>query len=117
MFDTLKEYKKALKRSENIFGYAIEAAKRECFEETGLITKKIRHIHTTTSGATVIWDLFYFVIDEFKKCKNGQNLENDEVVRLKWKTFEEVKQMCLSKEIKEDRTVGVLLRFLLAQPS
>ena len=112
VFDNLEEYKKAPDTKIDILKFAIEAAKRECLEETGLIVKNIKHYCTSHAGQTVAWDLFYFIVDNFEQSK--QNLEFGEVIYPEWKTFDEVKDFCLNNKIKEDRSVGVLLKFLMS---
>ncbi len=113
VFDSLKDYRSMLDKKEDILQYATESAKKECLEETGLIVNNIKHFQTTQAGATATWDLFYFIVDDFKESGEGQNLEIGEVIHPEWKTFEEVKEMCLNNDIKEDRTVGVLLKFFM----
>ncbi len=109
VFDTLDEYERH--RSQDILPFALEAAKRECKEETGLIPKAIRYFTTTHAGATIVWDLFYFIIDEFENSESGQELETGEIISVEWKIFEEVKKMCSEGDISEDRTIGVLFKF------
>ena len=117
VFDTLDEYEHH--RSQDMVPFAlltlhhylIEAAKRECKEETGLIPKTIKHFATTHAGATILWDLFYFIIDEFENSEGGQDLEAGEIITTEWKTVEEVKKMCTEGDISEDRTIGVLFKF------
>ena len=113
VFDSLKEYKTTISKKYNILKYAEEAAKKECAEETGLIPKRTRLFQTTKAGLTVEWDLFYFVVDDFDGSVKNQKLEDDEIIHPVWKTFEETKKMCLNNKVKEDRSVGVILRFLL----
>lgn len=113
VFDNLKEYQNSLNKKDNILKKSIEAAKKECIEETGLIAKNVRHYQTSHAGLTVIWDLYYFIVDDSKKHEKGQQLEHDEVIYPEWKKFEEVKKLCLNGKIREDRTVGILLKFLL----
>jgi len=113
VFNTLEEYKNALS-NKDILPFAIKAAKKECSEEVGIIANDLRHFQTAKAGANVEWDLFYFIVDNFKKSKK-QKLETGEVIYPKWKNFKEVKEMCLNNKIKEDRTVGVLLKFLLSK--
>ncbi len=112
MFDCLKDYKVALSENKDMLDCALDAAKKECLEETGLVAKRIRHVHTAHCGATVVWDLLYFVVDEFVESPSGQSLEDGEVIYPEWKTSDEVRQMCINGDIKEGRTVGFLLRFL-----
>jgi 8-oxo-dGTP pyrophosphatase MutT (NUDIX family) len=114
VFDTLEEYNRH--RTTDILPFAVEAAKRECKEETGLVAKKIKYFATAQSGATVVWDLIYFIIDEFEENKKGQELEVGEVVNIEWKSFKEVKKMCKEGDISEDRTLGILFKFFLQYP-
>ena len=107
VFDTLQEYKEAKDVKRNV----INAAKRECKEETGLLPIRMKLLCATHAGATIIWDLYYFVVDRFKTGK--QHLGDEEDIALEWKTFAQVKKLCLTGKISEDRTVGVLLRFLM----
>jgi len=111
VFDTLKEYREALESKKDILKFAIEAAKKECIEEAGIKAKSIKLFQIAKAGSTVVWDLFYFIVDDFEKTI--KKLEKGEIVFPEWKIFEEAKQMCLDNKIKEDRSVGVLLRFLL----
>lgn len=113
VFDTLDELNEALTEKKDLVDAARGAAEREAKEEVGVVIKNAKHIHTTAPGATVSWDLYYFLVEDFEEHADGQQLESGEVIHPEWKTFEEVKEMCLNKEIKEDKTVAVLLRFLL----
>lgn len=111
VFDTLDEYSQHL--SEDILPFAVEAVKRECREETGLLAKDIKYFLTAHSGATVIWDLMYFIINDFEESEAGQELETGEVIDIEWKTFEEVKELCKEGKISEYRSTGVLFKFFL----
>ena len=70
----------------------------------------MRHIHTSVAGLTIQWDLFYFVVDDF--TQGEQKPEDAEIIHPEWKTFDEAKQLCLEGKMSEDRSLGVLLRFL-----
>lgn len=113
VFDTLDEYRQHL--SQDILPFAIEAAKRECREETGLVAKNIKNFAIAQSGATVVWDLLYFIIDDFEEG-GTQKLEAGEVVNVEWKSFEGIKKLCKVGSITEDRTLGVLFKFFLQYP-
>lgn len=113
VFDSLKEYKNALKINIDINKCAIKAAKKECIEETGLIAKKIKFLRKANAGLTVFWDLLYFIVDKFSRNQNGQELEYAEEIYPEWKTFDEVKKLCLNDKIKEYRGVGVILSYIL----
>jgi ADP-ribose pyrophosphatase len=111
VFDSLKEYSKNI--GSNMMKHAISAAKKECIEETGLIVKNIKHFQTSKAGLTVDWTLYYFIVDKFAENPGGQQLEHGEDIKPEWKTFSEAKKLCLNGKMSEDRSVGVLLRFLL----
>lgn len=115
VFDTLQEYQQALRSGKNIQEEAHKAAVRECEEETGLTPLNMKLLHRTAPDATVIWNLFYFLVDDFQIRKTRQNPEEGEIIKWAWFPFDKVQKMCLNHEIKEDRTVAVLLTFLLTQ--
>ncbi len=110
VFDRLSDYRKALQNKTSLLDHAQRAAIKECREETGLIAENITHVHTSQAGATVVWDLYYFVIDRFQEHTTGQALEHGEVIYPEWKTIDEVKALCVNNQISEDRSVGVLLK-------
>ncbi len=111
VFDTMKEYE--VSSEHQIKEYSLKAAMKECLEETGIVPKKIKLMETAHAGATVLWDLYYFLVEEFEQHPEGQKLENGEEITVEWKSFEEVKELCLKKGIQEDRSVAVILRFIL----
>jgi 8-oxo-dGTP pyrophosphatase MutT (NUDIX family) len=113
VFDTLDEFEQA--RGRDILPSAKEAAIRECREEAGLVAETVSHFVTSKVGATVEWDLVYFIIDQFSESELGQELEAGEVIDVQWMDFEEAKELCRVGKISEDRTVGVLFRFFLNQ--
>lgn len=113
VFDRLDEYKDNLERNVEIGKCAIMAAKKECLEETGIIARKIRLFRKANAGLTVFWDLFYFIVEDFSMNPRGQELEDSEEIYPEWKTFKEIKKLCLNNKIKEYRTVGILLSYLM----
>jgi ADP-ribose pyrophosphatase len=112
VFDTLKEYNEFLAQKKDILEPAEAAAKREALEETGLEPESIEHFHTSTCGSTVVWDLIYFVVDKYSANSSLHHNDPGENIELVWMSLEEAKALCLSGKMQEDRTVGVLLRFL-----
>jgi ADP-ribose pyrophosphatase len=115
VFDTLNEYNETINNNSidiknNFLKYATIAAKKECREETGILPKKIKLYQIAKAGATIEWNLFYFIVEDFEEQE--QDLGVGEDISVSWKSFSEVKELCLKNKISEDRTVGVLLRFL-----
>ena len=48
------------------------------------------------------------------KLETGAQLEEDEIINgYMWYNFDEIIKMCKNEEIHEDRTVGVLLSYIL----
>ncbi|MBT5022498.1 NUDIX domain-containing protein [Candidatus Woesearchaeota archaeon] len=113
VFDNLENYASAIKNNDVLVKHAKRAAIKECLEETGIKVQNIELLQKAHAGTTIEWDLYYFIVDEFEVSESGQQLEHGEVIKPVWKTFDEIKEMCLNGQIKEDRTVGVLLKFIL----
>ncbi len=112
VFDSLDEYNAFLQTGEDVMPQAMIAAKKEAVEEMGIIVDSLSHIATSHCGATIEWDLFYFVVDGFHNDSDGQHLELGEHIEVVEVPLEQVKAMCLDGSIKEDRSVAVLLRYL-----
>ena len=109
VFDTLTEYRKYADK--DLTKFATAAVIKEVAEEVGLVCEKPRLIKVSKAGATIVWDLYYFEIIDFIKSK--QNLEEGEDITFNWYTFDEVKQFCLENQVQEDRSVAVILKYLL----
>lgn len=116
VFDEFASYSKYLNNEVELSQKIKEAVVLESKQEVGLITHtdKMKMFYKSVAGASVIWDLYYFEISEFQTSSSGQELEEGEKIDAPiWLTFEEVKQMCLSGKVNEDRSVAVLLRYIL----
>ncbi|MCA9355927.1 NUDIX domain-containing protein [Candidatus Nomurabacteria bacterium] len=112
VLDTFEEYEKYLNINipeETI----IISGKKELEEEVGLAAKNIKIIEKSVCGATVQWDLFYLLVEEFDMVKNKENHETEDILCHKWFTDKEVIEMCKNGSISEDRSVAVLLKYLL----
>lgn len=114
VFDSLQEFNSFLTTGQNILVPALAAAKKEAEEEAGIKIEDIKHFATSTCGATMRWDLFYFVVTKFT-APDGQSLEEGENIETNWFTFSQAQEMCLSGQISEDRSAAVLLRWLYQQ--
>lgn len=114
VFDTLTEYNAFLKTGKDIIEVAKKAAIKEAKEEVGIDieSEDISYFATSVCGATVIWDLFYFVVNKYKKLGN-QELEDGENIESIELSKEEARKLCVSGEMKEERSAAILLRYLL----
>lgn len=112
VYDTLNEYNVALANGTDILEAAKTAAIKEAHEEVGIETTDVTHFHTSVCGATVVWDLFYFVVGEHTETE--QHLEDGEDIYIEWTEREKVKEMCLNGSISEERSALVLLKYLAA---
>lgn len=109
VFDRLDDF--CSHKDENLLPYAESAVIKEVFEEVGLIAKNPILIKISKAGATINWDLYYFEIDDFKTDK--QHLEDGEDITFSWYTFDEVMKLCRENMVQEDRSVGVILNYIL----
>ncbi len=110
VYDTLDEYNDALQNGVDIEGEAEKAAMREAREEVGVQAQGLTLVHKSVLGATVVWDLYYFVVTDFTQTQ--QELEDGEDITFAFYDREEVRRMCLGGEVSEERSALVLLRHL-----
>lgn len=111
--DTLGEYLvlKA-KWQDALLSSAKEAVKIEAGEEVWIIVEECDFMRISPCGATMRWDLYYFFISHFTYKSSGQDLWRWENISVWRYAKEEVKRMCYSWNISEDRSVAVLLQRL-----
>ena len=113
VFDTLDLYKEAIARN-NVKKYVDKSVAKEVLEEVGLIVKSQKLLKISHDGAGVIWDLFYYEIKDYEESLDGAHLEENEFVEgYVWKSFDEIIKMCIEQKINEERSVGVLLSYIL----
>src|SRR3989338_10074511 len=113
VFDSLDEFNEFKKSKGNIVEKAKQAALKEAKEETGLAPDVLEHHSTSKLGATVEWDLHYFVGSVNRSQQSVQELETGENIEVVWFTEEEVKKLILeSDKFSEERSVATLMRFL-----
>ena len=110
VFDTLSEYRTYANK--DLTEFAKQAVIKECYEEVGLKIKDPQLIKISKAGATIEWDLFYFLIEDF--VKDVQHLEDGEDITFAWYTYDQVQDLCIKNQIQEDRSVAVLLSFLIS---
>jgi len=113
VFDNLEEYKKSLDEN-TVLENVEKTVPKEVLEEIGLIVKNPKLIKISKDGAGVIWNLYYYEITEYEKDSKGPRLEEDEVIEgFVWKSFNEIIELCANNQIHEDRTIAVLLTYIL----
>lgn len=110
VFDSLEEYNYAEKSFDVLLLAAEQAAKKEAHEEVGINVTGLKFFHKSVCGATVEWDLYYFIVESFEKDK--QHLEEGEIISVELVHKDEVKNMCLDGRISEERSALLLLRYL-----
>ena len=113
VYDSLEEYNAALASGIDILAAAESAAAREAREEAGIVPKKLAFLHKSVCGATVVWDLFYFLVTDFETAR--QQPEEGEDISFAFYPPDEVRRMCLDGTIGEERSALVLLRLLDAR--
>ena len=113
VFDTLDLYKEAIARND-VQKYVDKSVAKEVLEEVGLIVKSQKLLKISHDGAGVIWDLFYYEIKDYEESLDGAHLKENEFVEgYVWKSFDEIIKMCIEQKINEERSVGVLLSYIL----
>ena len=113
VFDNLSDYQVALKNND-VITQIEKTVPKEVLEEVGLIIKNPKLIKVSPAGSSVIWDLYYYEITDYKVSEDGPQLEENEIIDgYVWKSFDEVIALCINEEIHEDRTVAVLLSYIL----
>lgn len=110
VFNTLSEYNE---KKNDIETYALAAAKNECKEETWLIAEDIALHYISHAWATIERDLYYYIVKKFTPNDKGQELELWENITVEWKTKQELLTLIKSWAMHEDRSVGVVLKYLM----
>jgi len=113
--DSLDEYNQLISSGKDIIEAAAEAAKKEALEETGLILNKIDLLTVASAGATVEWDLYYFICHDYSEDIAGQHLEQGEDIEITWASPEDIINAIKNGNMREWRSVGVLLGLVLPE--
>ncbi|HWO07454.1 MAG TPA: NUDIX hydrolase [Candidatus Paceibacterota bacterium] len=108
--DSLEEYNAFLKSDADIKDAARAAAIKEAREEVGLVVNDVELFAISKCGASIEWDLYYFVVKSFTEAE--QQLEHEEDITLALTDIEEVKKMCLDGRMKEEHSALILLQYL-----
>jgi 8-oxo-dGTP pyrophosphatase MutT (NUDIX family) len=112
VFDSLAEFR-AISSDEELLAHASVALEREVLEETGWTIGDRKLLCITKAGASVLWDLYFY--EAVVKAKSlSAPVVGDEIIHPEWLSVDQVLEMCINGRIKEDRTVGVLLRYIIS---
>ncbi|HRI05524.1 MAG TPA: NUDIX domain-containing protein [Candidatus Dojkabacteria bacterium] len=112
VFDKLIEYTAFLRDGGDVLSAALDAVKKEAREEVGLEVDTLTHFATSKNGATVEWNLYYFVADSYREI-GSINHELGEVIDVEWVDISRVLELIKNGEFAEDRSVGVLMRYFM----
>ena len=113
VFDSLSEFLVVREHPDDLLKAIEVTVKREAHEEVGILPHTWSLLQKSVCGASVEWDLYYFIIEDFEEVERDE--VDSEIIYPEWKTFDEVKKMCLDGSIDENRTVAVLLKYLLCR--
>jgi len=111
--DSLEDYHDLLSSEINMEEVAAEAAKKEALEEAGLIVDDLKLITVANAGATVEWDLYYFIVRNYSASPNGQHLEHGEDIEVAWLSLDEILDAIETGNMSEWRSAGVLLGLVI----
>jgi len=107
--DSLGQYNELRQSGANILEAAKAGAIKEALEETGLEIKNPQLITKANAGATVDWDLYYFLVRDYTEAEGGQRLEHGEDIEVNWMTNTEIITAIKNGQMHEWRSAGVLL--------
>ncbi len=113
VYDTLEQYNQ--NRSGDIKAAAVEGAVREAREECGIEIRDPKLITIAKAGATVEWDLYYYIVRDYSELAEGQSLEHVEDIEVTWLSPAEILQAIELGQMQEWRSVGVLLGKVLPE--
>lgn len=112
VFDSLEEYDLSKKQKDDFYLMVENGAKKEGREEAGILSGQYELIHVSRDGASVEWDLFYFVVknavfgeQELEEYEKG----NIDIVVL---NAQEIFDKLVNREIQEGRSADVLWLWL-----
>lgn len=114
MFDSLDEFNEFRDRNDgDIREQAKNVARKEVEEETGFKLDTIEYFSISKLGATVEWDLYYFLAVADRSQNAKQHLEPGEHIEIVWVTKEQARNLILeTDDFSEERSATTLLKFL-----
>lgn len=112
VMDTIAEFRAF---TWDILEKAREAVIKESREEAWVIIRDPKLLHISHCGANVEWDLYYYIATDFDETDTHErDDEGESDMTTAWYTFEEVKQKILSGEMSEDRSIAVILKWMMS---
>ena len=113
--DSLDDFHTLLQSGRDMEEAAVEGAKKEAIEETGLVIQDPELITVANAGATVEWDLYYFKVRNYSENPEGQALEHGEDIEVTLMEPAEIRQAIENGQMQEWRSAGVLLGNVLPE--
>jgi 8-oxo-dGTP pyrophosphatase MutT (NUDIX family) len=111
VFDTLSGYRSALVDGVSLVSLAQEGASREAVEEVGLEPRSLEFLHRSVCGATVEWDIYFFVCREWTEV-GRTHADPGEDITVGWHSFDRARNMALTGDMLDERSALQVLRFL-----
>jgi hypothetical protein len=110
IFDSLAEFRAS--DSTRITEYALVSAEREGREEAGLQSGIFRALEISHAGASVDWDLHYFLVTDAVMA--AQELEESEMgnISVEFVSLEDIRRALLAGEVQEGRSAAILWRWM-----
>jgi 8-oxo-dGTP pyrophosphatase MutT (NUDIX family) len=112
VFDSLVDYQVARTSTRPLSDFANEAATRELEEETGYKASQLSLLSISKCGATIEWDLYYFLCETWAPPDASFNPSGDEDITVVWTPFAGALEMCVDGTISEERSAVNILRYL-----
>lgn len=121
VFENAEDYKKYISKKNNdsfLLQEATHAAVKELEEEANMtiMPSNLKHAYISKCGATVEWDLHYFVAVNPKVeilPKSLVETQEGERTIVQWLPVKQVLDLCLQGKVREDRTAAFLMRYIL----
>jgi 8-oxo-dGTP pyrophosphatase MutT (NUDIX family) len=108
VFDDKESFAEAVRTGR--LNEAVEkAVAREALEEVGILVSSPKLLTIAQAGATVEWDLYYFLVRDFSHAPGGPAPEEGEDIVPRWLGPEEIVAAIRKGRMSEWRSVGVLL--------
>ncbi len=118
VFDTNEAFQAYVESSKDIVDASRDSISKEAVEEAGIIVEssKLSYLGVDVLGATVSWDLHYWLATEFEMHEAGAQFhesEADEIEGSIWLALGEVATLVLNqKQFSESRSAMMITRYI-----